>query len=420
MSMTRGQTLDDRARKILKDNDRGGHTVPTDGLYPYQWNWDSAFAAFGFATFDINRAWTELDTLFSGQWSNGMVPHIIFHQPDDDYFPGPEIWNTKASIPSSGISQPPVAASFARKMFERDPVIGRDRIRDLYAKFLAWHQWFKDHRCESGAAAITHPWESGRDNAPDWDAAMEGVDPSGIAPYTRRDTGHVDPSMRPTKYDYDRYIKLVQFGREHDWDEGKILRDSPFRVADPTTTFTLLRAHRDLKWLGEQLGENTDIIDGWITDLEKGANTLWNAELNSYDSRDLRSGNFANSLSNASFLCWYAGIENDRMMEPLKALMKKVKYSVPSFTPDSTKFDERRYWRGPVWAIMNTLIAIGLRDAGHLEIAERLRLDTAELIKLNGFAEYYDPYDGTPAGGGTFTWTAAVWLGWASPTATEE
>jgi len=26
------------ARSILEQNDRGGYTVPTDRLYPYQWN----------------------------------------------------------------------------------------------------------------------------------------------------------------------------------------------------------------------------------------------------------------------------------------------------------------------------------------------------------------------------------------------
>ena len=58
--------LDAEAVRILRLNDRGGYTVPTDGLYPYQWNWDSAFAALGFAAFDIGRAWVELETLFSG------------------------------------------------------------------------------------------------------------------------------------------------------------------------------------------------------------------------------------------------------------------------------------------------------------------------------------------------------------------
>ncbi|MEL7131466.1 MAG: hypothetical protein AAGK77_03535, partial [Pseudomonadota bacterium] len=45
-----------------------------------------------------------------------------------------------------------------------------------------------------------------------------------------------------------------------------------------------------------------------------------------------------------------------------------------------------------------------------------LRENTAYLIAEHGFAEYFDPRDGAPAGGGTFTWTAAVWLAWASPT----
>ena len=82
-------SLNDQARDILRRNDRGGYTVPTDGLYPYQWNWDSVFAAWGFATFDLPRAWLELETLMAAQWSDGMVPHIIFHQSDPGYYPDP-------------------------------------------------------------------------------------------------------------------------------------------------------------------------------------------------------------------------------------------------------------------------------------------------------------------------------------------
>ncbi|MEP0320426.1 MGH1-like glycoside hydrolase domain-containing protein, partial [Bauldia litoralis] len=81
--------LDLRAKEILRTNDRGGYTVPTAGLYPYQWNWDSAFVALGFAAFDIDRAWTEVESLLASQWPDGMVPHIIFQRIDDSYFPGP-------------------------------------------------------------------------------------------------------------------------------------------------------------------------------------------------------------------------------------------------------------------------------------------------------------------------------------------
>ncbi len=409
--------LDEEARRILIANDRGGYTVPTDGLYPYQWNWDSAFAAFGFASFDIDRAWLEFEWLFKGQWSNGMVPHILFHQVDPGYFPGPEIWGCGGQVPSSGISQPPVAASFMRKVFESDPVAGRRHLEVLFPRLMAWHGWFMDWRLDRGAVCVTHPWEAGRDNALDWDAAMAAMDPAGVGEYTRRDTSHVDASMRPTKYDYDRYIWLVQNGRRANWDEAEMLKTNPFRVADPTLTFTLLRANRDLKAMGRAIGADTARIDEWIGTLEEGAKTLWNPQIGAYDARDVHSGAFAGSLSNASFLCWFAGVDGEAMHPHLTRMLRDVPFAIPSLDPENPAFDSRRYWRGPTWAIMNALIGFGLEDAGLTEEADLLRQKTAALIAEHGFAEYFDPFDGTPAGGGSFTWTAAVWLGWASASA---
>jgi ABC-type multidrug transport system fused ATPase/permease subunit len=64
---------------------------------------------------------------------------------------------------------------------------------------------------------------------------------------------------------------------------------------------------------------------------------------------------------------------------------------------------------------MNYMAGNGMAEQGLAEEAARVRADTARLIVENGFAEYFSPEDGTPAGGATFTWTAAVWLAWASP-----
>ncbi len=101
------------------------------------------------------------------------------------------------------------------------------------------------------------------------------------------------------------------------------------------------------------------------------------------------------------------------MLERLQAILENVPYPVPSYDPSMPKFDQRRYWRGPTWGFMNMLIGFGLADMGHLPEAEALRQKTAQLIATNGFAEYYDPLSGGPAGGNSFTWTAAVWLHWA-------
>ncbi|WP_436398549.1 MGH1-like glycoside hydrolase domain-containing protein [Roseobacter sp. S98] len=404
--------LTDLARSILRQNDKGGYTLPTHGLYPYQWNWDSAFAAWGFSTFDAGRAWEELETLVSGQWEDGMIPHILFHRPDPGYFPGSDVWQGRGPIPSSGISQPPVAASFMAKILANDPT-GEPRARALWPKLRDWHHWFMKWRLDQGAVCVTHPWEAGRDNAPDWDAAMRAIDPSGVGEYTRRDTSHVDPAMRPTKYDYDRYIKLVQIGVSVNWDQAKLLELNPFRVADPTMTFTLLRAQRDLAAMGRRFGEDVSMIEEWISTLEAGAATLWNDETGGYDSRDAHTGRFNGVLSNASALCWYAGINDQRARPAIERMLGACEYGLPSYDPQAEGFESLRYWRGPTWPIMNYLVGSGLEEQGQHDLAGRIRRDTARLMEMNGFAEYYDPLSGAPAGGGSFTWTAAVWLGWA-------
>ena len=48
------------------------------------------------------HAWGELDKLFSAQWSSGIVPHIVFWEQSDDYFPGPDVWSTDRAPPTTG------------------------------------------------------------------------------------------------------------------------------------------------------------------------------------------------------------------------------------------------------------------------------------------------------------------------------
>lgn len=405
--------LDERARQILRQNDKGGYTLPTHGLYPYQWNWDSAFAAWGFATFDDARAWDELDTLMANQWETGMVPHIIFHQPDPGYFPGPDVWGTGRTPATSGISQPPVAATMARLIWEMDPEAGRTRIAALYPRLVRWHRWWHQVRCGHGPAAIIHPWESGRDNCPDWDIGMAGVDGSAVGPYTRRDTGHVDPDMRPTKEDYDRYIAMVDYGRDALWDDARIVADGPFLMADPGITFILLRAHADLAAIGRALGHDVADIDAWASALRASLPLIWNEALGAYDARNLRTGAFANVLGSGAFLAYLAGAGNPHLDAALERAWDSVTYGIPSADPRAATFHPQKYWRGPTWPVVNALLSLGFRSAGRGDLAERLRQETEALIRMHGFYEYFNPLDGTPCGGADFTWTAAIWLTWA-------
>jgi hypothetical protein len=255
-------TIDiEAARAILRANDRGGYTVPTDRLYPFQWNWDSAFVAMGWATFDEERAWRELERLVEGQWDDGMVPHIVFHAPSDDYFPGPDVWRTRHAIPTSGITQPPVFATALRRVFEiaRGPD-AQARAARLYRCALASHDWWEKARDPEGTGlvAILHPWESGMDNSPAWDEAMARLTVTPTTPIRRRDTSHIGADMRPRDEDYRRFIALVDLYAGLGWEPAAMWRASPFKLVDVATNAILHKAEEDLLVLAAQFGTEAE------------------------------------------------------------------------------------------------------------------------------------------------------------------
>ena len=71
-------------------------------------------------------------------------------------------------------------------------------------------------------------------------------------------------------------------------------------------------------------------------------------------------------------------------------------------------FDRRRYWRGPVWANLNWLLARGLRGHGLIAQAAALERTTLSLIERTGMRDYFDPLTGDGLGSDDFSWTAAV------------
>lgn len=406
------------ALAILKANDRGEFSVPTHGLYPVQFNWDSAFAALGYRHYAPLRAVREVELLLEGQWADGMVPHIIFRGEHDGYFPGPDVWSTGQPVPTSGITQPPVAGTILRQLIEGGVPVEPERLNAMTQKLARWHDWFTRARqcADSGAILVVHPWESGRDNLSDWDAAMAAVVPNtGLGDYRRRDLEHVDASQRPTKEEYDRYLTIVRFGRDCAWDQAYLGQNSPFRMIDPGMTAMLLRSERDLVWLQARTGQDIGPAKARISRLEAGWRSLWNAQVGGFTSRNLSTGALTNAVSAASFLGPYAGMLDHlgETLDHFDRIARKVEFMIPSFDPASEGFDPQRYWRGPVWHVINNRIGLGLREIGEWDRSERVRRDTARLTEKSGFKEYFDPLTGEGLGGKLFTWTASIYLDWA-------
>ncbi|HTN63385.1 MAG TPA: trehalase family glycosidase [Devosia sp.] len=407
----------DHALEVLKENDQGSYTVPTKGLYPFQWNWDSCLTALGQRHYDEARAWIEIETLFEHQWPDGMVPHIVFHVYSDGYFPGPDVWATNRPTPTSGITQPPVAAFCVKRLFERatDKAAATERVRALLPKLDAWHRWFYANRDpqSEGLVAILHPWESGRDNSIDWDEAFERVPTEGVTPYTRRDTQHADPAHRPTKEQYDRYLWLVQRFRDLKWDNSKLHDASPFQVVDPGLNAILIRSCADLAALAETLGEHQIAADNRARAAAglKAFEALWSDAHGQYLCKDRTTGALIDSATIGGLLPVFAAVPQARAHEIARTIerwAKSARFIVPSHDPLDPRFEAKRYWRGPAWLVMNYMIADGLTAAGETAVAEHITRSSLDLITHSGFAEYYDPLSGEPCGGGRFTWTAAM------------
>jgi mannosylglycerate hydrolase len=413
---------EEAARTILARNDRGGYTVPTDRLYPFQWNWDSAFVAMGFALFDVDRAYRELERLIEGQWDDGMIPHIVFHAPSDTYFPGPDVWGTRHRIPTSGITQPPVFGMALRHVHEAavatDRADAEARTKVLFQAALRSHRWWLRARDPDGlgVVSILHPWESGSDNSPAWDVALARVPTTTTTTIRRKDTGHVDASMRPRDEDYQRFIHLVDTYRDCGWDPKRQWAAAPFKVADVQMTGILARATADLMHLAEIFGTDEEKAElaRMHERLLAGLARSWRPALSRFVNLDLISGQDIEAPTQAAFIPLVALKLDEPKRKAVTAEIERwldgMVVGVPSAPSFSPAFEPKRYWRGPVWAVVNWLISDGLRLNEADDLARRIERGTVRAIEKAGFCEYFDPSTGEGLGGDTFSWTAAAYM----------
>lgn len=412
------------AQRVLRLNDAGEFTKPSPRQYPHQWNWDSAFIALGLAHFDLPRALVEAQSLLRAQWRDGMVPHIIYPTGASDYFPPPEFWQTEnlphaGTIPSSGLTQPPILTTVVRAIRNTQ----HDFLRPVFSQLLAWHRWLHTARDADGTGlpCLIHPWESGMDNSPLWADALDRITPRDLPPFKRRDTIHVAPAERPLAPDYERFAHLIALGRRARWAPRTLLEQMPFLVQDVLFCSILHRADEDLRALALELDEDTREIDDWLARTRENFNArFWNEERGLYLDYDVRASSPIRVNANATFAPLFAGLASEEQAarlvtehfdNPIEyAPNGDSNYRLPSVAKNERGYAPRRYWCGPIWIQMNWLIAQGLRRYGFHTQADAVVRDSLTLVEQSGFREYYDPRDGSGCGATDFSWSAALTL----------
>jgi hypothetical protein len=410
--------LRSNALSVLTRNHRNGYTVPAEGLYPFQWCWDSGPIALGWAAAGRwDAAWAELERLLSAQWPSGLVPHIVFWSRDDTYFPGPDVWATDRNPPTTGLTQPPLPVSAATRLFAEDP--DRDRasaaFRSLWPGLVKWLAWMgRARRGPHGAVVAVHPWESGMDNSPSWDEPLSAVPEATHIHIERRDVATVSARERPSQREYRQYLGIVEVLRAAGWDTERQAGTSPFAVEDPCLTAIAARAGADLVSVGQMAGLDSSEPARLAEAARAGLDALWDEELGWYRPYDLLQQRSIGPATSTGLVALWAGVDRRRVrrvMERYESWSRVGPGAIPTTDPGHRTFDPIRYWRGPVWVLVNWLVADGLAGSGFVEQAASLRARTRALVE-EAFSEYYDPRTGTGIGGKGFSWSAALTLAW--------
>ena len=423
-----------QATEILQRNDRGSYTVPAENLYPHQWLWDSCFIAIGLRWLDIDRAQLELQSLLRGQWSNGMLPNMIFSD-KPHYRRDRNMWRSWLSpyspdnIATSGITQPPMMAEAVWRVGERLKAAERKSwFRHMLPSLQAYHEWMYSDRDphQEGLVLQVHPWETGLDNTPPWmhelhehlmPAWVRAIRASHLEPafnLFRRDLHYAPPGQRFSTIEvlslYDAQRRL----RRKLYNTDKILDHGLFAIEDLTFNCIFIRANTILRDIAKTVRH--ELPPDLLANMEKSEQALeglWDEYANAYWSRDFVTHRLLKVPSIATLMPLYAGcISKERAAKLVRLLENDHKfgpaYPIPSVPLDSPDFDPDRYWQGPSWLNTNWLIMDGLKRYGYSDHVDALKEISLEMVGKSGFAEYFDPNTAEPLGAHNFSWTAAL------------
>ena len=404
------------AARVLDANWTGAATVPSPGLYPHQWGWDSAFVSVGLAHHRPERARIEFMSLFRGQWATGLVPHIVFSSTVSRhaYFPGPDFWRSDGQpdaprgVDTSGLTQPPLHALAALRLAQVSDHRDRGFLTRLYPQLAAQHAYLERERDvgRCGLVSLCHPWESGLDNSPAWDRPLAAVGPPA---YARGRTAD--------RSDSDRYVALVTAMRDAGYRAEYLRDDHPFVVEDPLFNAVFLASTHALAELAEITGadpcphrEAAERIHAAL--LER----LWDSEARCFRARDLREGRLIPVVTVAAFAPLLDPALPSMIVRHLVDLLLSARfvgaagYPVPTCDIQSEAFDRCDYWRGPTWVNINWLLWLGALTHGLTVVSDLLSGSTLRLLRQSGFREFFDPFDGGGRGSHDFSWSAALLL----------
>ncbi len=374
--------------RVVVGNHR--YTRPAPSVYEQQWLWDSCFHAVILSHLDLTMAMDELRSLLwhAGVDTGGLLPHMIDWQGGSS-----ELWGNPFV---SFLTQPPLLAEAVLCLYRRGA--GRDFLREVYPQLAAYYHWLRTDRDPDGDGliGIIHPWESGWDASPRWDALL----------------GLSHPTPAESKA---ARLRLAAALREDHRHAPTLTTSTRFWV-EPVDFNAIFAANLEaLALIAETIGDDAGVAE-WraaALDVRKAMNArMWDDEAGCYwdlagtDEEPIR------VPTAAPFVTLYGGVPDEqraaRLVAHLCAPRFAVPFPVPTVATDDPTFAPADYWRGNTWLPVNWLIGRGLRLYGYHELAADLARHSLALVMRTGFYEYYHPLTGAGLGSHPHSWSGLV------------
>ena len=355
---------------------RYSYTRPSPSRYPWQWYWDSCFAAIVWRRFEARRSREELDTLLAAMREDGFLGHVVF-------------WDRPLSfgrlvyynVPSrraamTGTIQPPLLA-WAWRIAVGDPA--------AEPRISRHHEWLRANRDLEGDGLLwlVQPDESGLDSSPKFDPVWG--------------------RLRHASYGFPL---LVARNRRLGWDARRI-RDRGWPVLCEVMTNVL--------WcLALQSAGGSSITPAIVDRLWDERRGLFLDEVQPGGARPAISTWAALSPLALPDLPSEIGrrLVEEHLLDPRRYWLpippSSVSAEEPSFEPNRGPGWKRRYWRGPTWVNAAWLLWLGLRRLGYRTEAERMASRLTEAVIGQGLREYFDPFTGEGLGAKAFAWTSLI------------
>jgi len=372
------------SERVLRQNWQEGEregvrfscTEPSPGRYPWQWYWDSCFAAIVWRRFEPARARAELESLLAAQRPDGFLGHTIF-------------WRR--------------SVTFLRSFFYNLASRSALQTETIQPPLLAW-AW---------RIAVGDPREEPRVGAQlDWLAANRDLEGDGLLWIVQPDESGLDasPKFEPVwgwrANARPGFPLLVHRNRRLGFDAHRI-RDAGGPLLCETLVNTLWSL--SLQALGRPSATPALVERLW--DEERGLFLDW-----------AEPGGIRPGVATWSSLAPLAlpdlpeaigrRLVEEHLLNEAEFLTPVAPPSVaanePSYEPGGNRGPLRRYWRGPTWVNSAWLVWLGLRRLGYAEAAQRLANGVVGAVEREGLREYYDPRSGTGLGARDFAWSALV------------